>query len=99
MPSREDIPLKDRARGRWHGILQALGVDRQFLNDKHGPCPVCGGKDRFRFDDRDHRGTFFCSFCGAGDGVTLVMRVKGLDFKTAAQKNRGGSRHGSDGRG
>ena len=51
------------ARGRWPSILQALGVDPKFLRNEHGPCPHCGGKDRFRFDDRLN-GSFFCSHCG-----------------------------------
>jgi putative DNA primase/helicase len=45
---------------------------------------MCGGRDRFRFDNKDGRGTWFCSHCGAGDGVTLVMGVKGYSFKEAA---------------
>ena len=77
-------PLRERARGRWHGILPMLGVSKKYLTGKHGPCPVCGGKDRFRFDDKDGAGTFFCNHCGAGDGVSLVMLFKGVDFKAAA---------------
>ena len=38
----------DRARGRWREILPRLGLEPQFLVKKHGPCPLCGGKDRFR---------------------------------------------------
>ena len=49
-------PLKDRARGRWPGILTALGVPAKALRNRHGPCPVCGGKDRFRFDDKGGAG-------------------------------------------
>ena len=45
------------ASGRWHGILTALGVPQEFLTGKHGPCPICGGKDRFRFDNKNGRGT------------------------------------------
>lgn len=44
---------------------------------------MCGGKDRFRFDDKQGRGTFYCQQCGAGDGIKLVMLMKGLDFKGA----------------
>jgi putative DNA primase/helicase len=78
--------IRDRARGRWHGIISALGVPAYALTGKHRPCPLpgCGGKDRFRFDDKDGNGTFFCSGCGAGDGVQFVMKLKGLSFKDAA---------------
>lgn len=72
------------AIGRWRGILPIFGVDSRFLSGRHGPCPVCGGTDRFRFDDKDGRGSWFCSKCGAGDGFALVMRMKGWDFKQVA---------------
>lgn len=74
------------AVGRWPGILQTLGVDAQHLRNRHGPCPVCGGKDRFRFDDKDGRGTWFCSQCGSGDGFALLHKLHGWDFRKAAQE-------------
>lgn len=77
--------IHDRAAGKWGSILPALGVDKKHLTGRHGPCPSCGGKDRFRYDDKEGRGTFFCSGCGPGTGVDLVMRVGQVDFKTAVQ--------------
>jgi len=75
------------AADRWPGILSALGVlDERQLAGRHCPCPMCGGKDRFRFDDKDGRGTWYCSHCGAGNGVDLVLQAKGWDFKTAAKE-------------
>ena len=44
------------ARGHWSIILPALGV--KVLKNRHQPCPVCAGKDRFRFDDQEGRGTW-----------------------------------------
>lgn len=79
-------PLRERMRGRWHGVLPLLGVPAGFLNGKHQPCPVCGGKDRARFDDKEGSGSWICSQCGAGDGMALVMKVNGWDFKTAADR-------------
>lgn len=76
--------VRDVAAGRWSGILHALGVPEAALTGRHGPCPSCGGRDRFRFDDKDGRGTWYCSHCGAGDGVSLVMAFLGVDFKAAA---------------
>lgn len=81
--------LSERCRGRWRGLLPRFGVHRDFLDQgpkKHGPCPVCGGKDRFRFDDEGGRGTFFCNQCGAGDGFELLKRFKGWSFKEAAEE-------------
>jgi putative DNA primase/helicase len=47
---------------------------------------MCGGKDRFRFDDKNGSGSFFCNDCGAGYGVNLVMKFLGCDFATAAKE-------------
>jgi putative DNA primase/helicase len=76
----------DNAIGRWPGILCALGVDSRYLRNKHGPCPVCVGKDRYRFDDKEGRGTWFCSHCGSGDGFGLLQRVFGWTFSHAAKE-------------
>jgi putative DNA primase/helicase len=75
----------DEAIGRWQGILSGLGVDPRFLVNKHGPCPVCNGKDRFRFDDKDGRGTWYCNQCGPGDGFELLKRLNGWSFQEAAK--------------
>lgn len=79
--------LKRNAVGRWPAILRQLGVDEKFLNPKHGPCPVCGGVDRFRFDDKEGRGTYYCSQCEphAGGGMNLVMSVFGVTYPTALE--------------
>ena len=78
------MKIPDAARGRWRELLPALGIDTRFLTGKHVSCPVCGGTDRFRFDDRDGSGSFFCSQCGAGDGFTLAMKVTGKSFRQIA---------------
>ena len=52
--------ILEKARGRWPYILESLDICASYLKDKHGPCPVCGGKDRFRFDNKDGLGTFYC---------------------------------------
>src|SRR5215472_17402029 len=74
----------ERARHRWREILPQLGIETRFLTNKHGPCPLCGGKDRFRFDDRHGDGDYFCNQCGPGAGIILVQKKNGWDFKTAA---------------
>lgn len=76
--------VKDVARNHWKAVLGQLGIDKSFLTGKHGPCPMCEGTDRWRFDDKDGEGTWFCSHCGAGDGIKLVMLHLGVEFKSAA---------------
>jgi phage/plasmid primase-like uncharacterized protein len=77
----------EAARGRWRGILATMGIPETHLKGKHGPCPLCGeGKDRFRFDDREGKGSWICNRCGAGDGMALAMRFTGLPFADAAAR-------------
>jgi putative DNA primase/helicase len=67
-------------------VLSALGIDEQFLRNKHGPCPVCGGKDRFRYDDKRGHGEWICNQCGSGDGFTLLEKVHGWSFREALRQ-------------
>lgn len=80
------MKIGDLARNKWRGILDASGIDKKFLTGKHGPCPFCEGTDRFRWDNSEGKGSFFCNACGAGDGFALLMRFKGWDFKTTARE-------------
>lgn len=75
--------VKLAARGSWRLILTSLGVDVQYLKNRHGPCPGCGGTDRYRFDDKDGDGCYFCSGCGAGDGFDLLKIAHGWGSKEA----------------
>lgn len=74
----------EAARGRWVGILPAFGVSAKALTGKNVPCPMCGGKDRFRFLNTEGNGTWICNQCGAGNGLTLLMQFKGWDFHATA---------------
>jgi putative DNA primase/helicase len=76
----------ERARYRWREILPRLGVDTRFLVNKHGPCPSCRGKDRFRFDDKDGSGSYYCNQCGAGTGIILIRKLKGWSHKEACDE-------------
>ncbi|HBR7526475.1 primase-helicase zinc-binding domain-containing protein [Klebsiella pneumoniae] len=72
------------AAGRWPYVLAGLSIDVPDSSRRHSPCPACGGKDRFRFDDNG-RGSFICNQCGAGDGLDLIKRVNNCDTTEAAQ--------------
>lgn len=84
------------AHGKWDRILPALGINSGYLTGKHGPCPVCKGSDRFRYDDRAGNGEWVCSGhgmapgkeCGAGKGINLLMDFLGIDFVEAVKRVR-----------
>lgn len=76
----------ERATGRWREILPRLGVSPKFLMNRHGPCPICGGVDRYRFDDRKGSGSYYCNQCGAGVGIVLVRKINAWDYKTACDE-------------
>lgn len=63
-------------RNRWK---LAPGIDRC------GPCPCCGGQDRFAIHTRQN--TFLCRRCGiAGSGVIkLVMETQNVEFVPACE--------------
>lgn len=67
----------DFAKVSWHKKLVAAGIDENCLSGKGKPCPICGGKDRFRFDNKGNMGTWFCQHCEAGNGFTLVKQFTG----------------------
>ncbi|HFD6681925.1 TPA: DUF927 domain-containing protein [Providencia alcalifaciens] len=75
--------VKLKANGQWQTILSNLGAEVPL--NKHTACLHCGGKDRFRFDDKGGNGTFICNQCGSGDGLDLVQRVLGVSVTEAAK--------------
>ncbi len=74
-----------RVVGRWPSVLKELGIDDKYLRNTHGPCPLCGGTDRYRFDNMEGRGTYFCQGCGAGNGWSLVQKYFGVNFAKAVE--------------
>ncbi len=87
------MPL-DAADGSWPRLLMELGgLSPEQLTDTHQPCPNCGGEDRYRWDQDDGPGGWFCNQCGGkdrmgggGNGMDLLMRVKGWEFKDACRR-------------
>jgi putative DNA primase/helicase len=70
----------------WPQVLARLGIPEEHLRKKAGPCPACGGRDRFTFDNRNQRGDFFCRQCGPGDGFELLERVHRWTFSEARRR-------------
>lgn len=60
-------------------IFPAAGISFSKAAHQHQSCPMCGGDDRFRCDDKRGEGTWICSQCGAGNGFMLVKDFTGLD--------------------
>lgn len=84
-------------RGQWDYVLSCF-VHSDFLNaqDKEGPCPVCGGATRFRYDNKYENGDSYCSHCEPGnrDGIKLIQDVTGMSFNEtliAIMEKLGGS--------
>ncbi len=71
------------SENNWPHVLGGLNINVPDSPRRHAPCPACGGKDRFRFDDNG-RGSFICNQCGAGDGLDLIKRVNNCDTTEAA---------------
>jgi hypothetical protein len=56
-----------------------------------GPCPQCGGRDRFAVSIRKQ--CFLCRGCGrSGDVIAMVQHIDGVDFKIAVQTLGGDER-------
>lgn len=67
----EDI--KHAAQGKWADLIfPRFGIEVQWK--KKTPCPACGGNDRFRYDDKNGNGDYFCQQCGPGDGISLIEK-------------------------
>lgn len=72
--------VRDAAVGRWKELIfPAFAVTVPATKNKHGACPICGGTDRFRCDDKQGKGTWICNQCGAGDGFELLVKARGLN--------------------
>lgn len=63
------------------GLLGIGGLKRAG-REMVGPCPMCGGRDRFSINGQKH--LFNCRKCGAvGDQIGLVEFVRGIGFREA----------------
>ena len=82
------------AEGQWPRLLIELaGIAPEQLENRHQPCPACGGTDRYRWDRDDGPGGWFCNQCGGkdhrgggGDGMDLLLRLTGWEFSDAARR-------------
>ena len=59
-------------------------LDKQIEGNRelHGPCPFCGGRDRFYVSP----GVAGCRVCGfGGDVIAFIQKAEGLDFMGAVE--------------
>jgi len=73
---------KNEAKGRWYGILSQF-IESEYLTGKHTRCPICGGVDRFRWDNKDDNGGYYCNSCGSGSGIHLLSQHQGIGYPDA----------------
>jgi len=85
---------RDLTNGRWTDLLtQLASLTPDQLTDTHQPCPLCGGEDRYRFDDLNGTGSWYCNQCGGkdhtgggGNGMDMLMRRTGLTYPEACKR-------------
>lgn len=56
-----------------------------FWRGRPGPCPMCGGNDRFTYTRNHGRGDWVCRKCNdgspaGGDGLELIRRYTGMSY-------------------
>ena len=78
--------IKRAAENQWSEIISKIcNIDSKILDGRNGPCPKCGGVDRFRMIDKK-AGALLCNQCFStknGDGLAAIMWLNGCDFPTA----------------
>ena len=80
--------IKEYAVGRWSGIIASLAprltptIDR---GRRHGPCDLCGGRDRANcYGDFQETGGIRCNQCkGGADGFAVLMWANDWTFPQA----------------
>jgi len=77
--------VKSHAVGRCGDIALALAPQLAPMierGNRHGPCPLCGGRDRARcHNDFRETGGIFCNQCGGGaDIFAVLMWANGWSF-------------------
>lgn len=74
---------------RWPSALAELcGWSADTFNErKHSSCPVCGGRDRFRWGHKKPKqrdeGFAWCNQCGSHDGIWWFSKARNQSFAEA----------------
>lgn len=85
----------ERSPEQWISLLVSYGVPADRLTGKACACPVCGGDDRFTYDNKRGRGDWVCRQCNngkamAGDGLQLITRLNRMGLYRLMRQLDGG---------
>ncbi|MCP3718500.1 primase-helicase zinc-binding domain-containing protein [Paraburkholderia sp. CNPSo 3281] len=80
----------------WISTLMSYGISADCLTGNASSCPVCGGDDRFTYDNKSGRGDWICRKCNdgypmAGDGLQLIARANRMALYRLMCELDGGS--------
>ena len=80
---------------QWISLLVSYGVPADRLTGDACACPVCGGDDRFTYDNKRGRGNWVCRKCDngkamAGDGLRLITRLNNIGLYRLMRQLDGG---------
>lgn len=78
------------AKGRWPEILIAAGMSADYFTGRAGPCPLCGGRDRYLWSKK-YDGVWVCRKCTEGryrQPMDLLMQHMDYTFAQAADHVR-----------
>lgn len=82
-----ELDIHAQCAGRWAAVLVSLGYERKLFTGKHQACPICGGKDRFRWHPVKEVG--FCNHCNSLQPMDMALEITGESFKLTAARIRG----------
>jgi hypothetical protein len=70
-------------------FISAGVLKQKTAGELCGPCPICGGTDRFVvWSGEGQTGRFLCRHCSpeGGDGIDFLMKFRGLSFSEACRE-------------
>jgi putative DNA primase/helicase len=84
-----------RSPEQWISLLVSYGVPADALTGRACACPMCGGTDRFTYDNKRGRGDWICRQCdvgrpAAGDGLQLITRLNRIGLYRLMRELDGG---------
>ncbi|TCF97626.1 zinc-binding protein, partial [Paraburkholderia steynii] len=85
----------ERSPEQWISLLVSYGVPADRLTGDACACPVCGGDDRFTYDNKRGRRDWVCRQCNygkpmAGDGLQLITRLNKIGLYRLMRQLDGG---------